>query len=317
MTALEERNSSTADREIVQSRVYDAPRELVFRAWTDPQHVARWWGPNGFTITTHSMDVRPGGEWRFVMHGPDGTDYPNHITYREVVRPERLAYAHGDGTREHFQVEITFEEEAERRTRVTMRSVFPTAEARDYVVRVVGAIEGGKQTMARLAEHLPSMRELVISRTFDAPRELVFRTWTEEEHLRNWWGPKDFTIAACTNDLRPGGVMHFCMRAADGFEMWAKWVYRQIDPPRRLEFLSSFCDPDRNTIRPPFGDDWPLEMLAVITFDEAGGKTTVTVNWSAYNASEAEQATFDANHDSMRGGWGGTFEVYSDYLNNL
>ena len=88
--------SATADREIVTTRLFDAPRERVFDAWVDSAHIGRWFGPNGFTTTTESMDVRPGGVWRFVMRGPDGVDYPNHITYSEVVRPERLVYVHGD-----------------------------------------------------------------------------------------------------------------------------------------------------------------------------------------------------------------------------
>ena len=79
--------ASTADREIAATRIFDAPRELVWKAWTDPKHVAQWWGPNGFTNTIHEMNVSPGGVWRFMMHGPDGTDYPNRIVFIEVVEP--------------------------------------------------------------------------------------------------------------------------------------------------------------------------------------------------------------------------------------
>jgi uncharacterized protein YndB with AHSA1/START domain len=104
MKATIERSSSdTASREIATTRVFDAPRDLVFDAWTSPEHVAQWWGPNGFTTTTHSMDVRPGGEWIFVMHRPDGSDYKNHIVYREVVRPERILYDHVSGPRATFK----------------------------------------------------------------------------------------------------------------------------------------------------------------------------------------------------------------------
>src|SRR5687767_15596482 len=110
-TREEESSSSATEsgREIVGSRVFDAPRELVFKMWTDPKHVPNWWGPNGFLITTYEMDVRPGGAWRFVMHGPDGTDYYNKIVYREVVAPERLAYSHVSGPL--FDVVVTFEEQ--------------------------------------------------------------------------------------------------------------------------------------------------------------------------------------------------------------
>ena len=146
---------STADREIVIQRVFDAPRALVFEAFTDAKHIGEWWGPNGFTITTRSMDVRPGGVWRFVMHGPDGTDYPNSIAYSEVVKPERIAWAHGadDGGPPHFLASVTFTEQGGK-TLVTLRSVFPTAALRDKTVEEHDAIEGGKQTLARLAQYL-------------------------------------------------------------------------------------------------------------------------------------------------------------------
>jgi uncharacterized protein YndB with AHSA1/START domain len=152
MSALAQAN--TADREIVISRVFDAPRELVFDAWTDPRHIGEWWGPNGFTTTTYEMDVRVGGMRRFTMHGPDGVDWPNWTRYSEVVRPEKLAYEHGGEIDQpaHFDVTITFENEGGK-TLVTMRSLFPSVEAVEKV-KAFGAVEGGKQTLARLADYL-------------------------------------------------------------------------------------------------------------------------------------------------------------------
>jgi uncharacterized protein YndB with AHSA1/START domain len=149
--------SSTADREIVTTRLIDAPRELVFEAWTDPKHVGHWFGPDGFTTITHSMDVRPGGVWRFTMRGPDGKDWPNVVTYEEVVPPERLVYVHGDGeVPDMFRTTVTFEDRAGK-TALTMRAVFKTAVAREQVVREVGAIEGAQQTAARLERYVTSM----------------------------------------------------------------------------------------------------------------------------------------------------------------
>jgi uncharacterized protein YndB with AHSA1/START domain len=152
---------STSNREILISRVVDAPRELVWEAMTNPKHVINWWGPRGFTITIEKMDVRPGGVWKHVMHGPDGTDYPNRSVFEEVTRPARLVFSHGGakkgGTAARFRATWTFDTEGEK-TRVTVRMVFPTAEARDHVVREYGAIEGGKQTLERLDEHLSAMK---------------------------------------------------------------------------------------------------------------------------------------------------------------
>ncbi len=154
-------DSSTAEREIVITRVLKAPRELVFEAWTRPEHVAQWWGPTGFTTTTATMEVRVGGSWRFMMHGPDGKDWPNRIDFLEVVRPERLVYDHGDDSESsphHFRVWVTFEDAGGGRTLLTMRSMFPTREQRDLVVKEFHAIEGGQQTIGRLEVFLETFR---------------------------------------------------------------------------------------------------------------------------------------------------------------
>ena len=138
-------------RAIVTTRVFEARRERVFEAWTDPKHMARWWGPDGFTITIHEMDVRPGGVWRFVMHGPDGVDYQNKIIFVEIVKPERLAYHHISGPL--FRMAVTFEDQGGK-TKLTMRMVFETTTEYDVAVKKFGALEGAKQTLERLAEHL-------------------------------------------------------------------------------------------------------------------------------------------------------------------
>ena len=151
------RNNLDSDpRAIVGTREYDAPRDLVFSAFTDPNHLAQWWGPNGFKTTTLSFDMRPGGVWRFVMHGPDGLDYQNLITYEEVTPPERIVYRHGGGDDVEpvqFRQIITFEDLGGR-TRIVWRGDFPTAGERDRVVKEYGADTGLVQTMARLAEYV-------------------------------------------------------------------------------------------------------------------------------------------------------------------
>jgi uncharacterized protein YndB with AHSA1/START domain len=150
---------SSADREIVIIRTVNAPRALVWQAWTQPHHIAQWWGPNGFRTTIHEMTVEVGSVWRFIMHGPDGTDYPNLIVYREIVAPERLVFDHSDDVpnpTDTFRSTVTFEDEGGR-TKVTMRAVFATPEARAAALKF-GADEGGKQTLARLDEHLSTMK---------------------------------------------------------------------------------------------------------------------------------------------------------------
>jgi uncharacterized protein YndB with AHSA1/START domain len=144
-----------SDREVVVSRIIDGPRTIVYKAFTRVEHLAQWWGPNGFTTTTHRFDFRPGGVWEFIMHGPDGTDYPNYIEYREIVPFERIVLFHGDSANDPnaFISTITFVERGAA-TEITMRAVFPTKERRAFVVERFGAIEGGKQTLARLAAYV-------------------------------------------------------------------------------------------------------------------------------------------------------------------
>jgi uncharacterized protein YndB with AHSA1/START domain len=157
MTARNDSSASTADREIGTTRMFDAPRALVWEAWTNPEHVAHWWGPNGFTNTIHEMNVVPGGVWRFMMHGPDGTDWPNKIVFIEVVKPERLVYMHGDDRDpDQFHVTVTFAEQ-DGKTVLTMLSVFPTKAARDVVVEKFGAIEGMNQHLGKLRDYLAKM----------------------------------------------------------------------------------------------------------------------------------------------------------------
>ena len=148
------------DREIVLSRVFDAPRELVFQAWTDPAHVTEWFCPKGFTKTTHEIDLRVGGRWRFEMVAPDGTRYDNRIAYLEIRAPDLLVYDHGrdqDDDPTRFRVTITFDEQRDGKTVVTMRQLHPTKAQRDAGIGF-GAVEIGYGTIDKLADHLRRMR---------------------------------------------------------------------------------------------------------------------------------------------------------------
>lgn len=147
--------SATADREIVISQVIGAPRERVFEAFTEVRHLTRWWGPDGFTTTTRAFAFRVGGEWDFVMHGPDGTDYQEWISWTEIDPPERIALLHGErrGDPDAFSSVLTFAPQGAA-TLIEMRTVFPTRELRDQAVEKYHAIEGGRQTLANLAAYV-------------------------------------------------------------------------------------------------------------------------------------------------------------------
>jgi uncharacterized protein YndB with AHSA1/START domain len=143
---------NVAEREITDTRVINAPRGLVWKVFTEPVHVVQWWGPDGFTNTTKSMDVRVGGEWIHTMHGPDGKDYPNHIVYREVVEPERLVYDHVSAP--HHRTTVTLDDLGDGRTKLTFSMIFSTTEQKRTTVETYKADIGLKQTLGRLEDYL-------------------------------------------------------------------------------------------------------------------------------------------------------------------
>jgi uncharacterized protein YndB with AHSA1/START domain len=309
--------SASSDREIVGTRVFDAPRGLVFKAWTDPARVGQWWGPRGFTTTTYAMDVRPGGVWRFCMHGPDGVDYQNKVTYLEVVEPERIVFQHGgdeDCEPVNHRTTVTFEEHGGK-TRLTMRMTFSTAEARDFVAEKYGAVEGLHQTLDRLGEYaatlaepkrpaltvtLPSDREIVLTRVFDAPRRLVFEAVSRPEHVVRWWGPRGSSLTVCEMDVRPGGAWRFVLRGPDGQDHPFKGVYREIAPPERV--VSTFIY-DVEFIR-------DFESLETMTLAEQDGKTTLTVV-VLHQTKEARDGHLQSG---MEGGAGETYDRLAELL---
>jgi len=157
--------------------------------------------------------------------------------------------------------------------------------------------------------------DFVISRTFDAPRELVWECFTNPERMKDWWGPKGVSVVHSKMDLRVGGTYHYAMKNPDGSVMWGRQVYREITPPSRLVFINSFSDEHGGLGRHPMAPTWPLEMYSVFTLEDApGGKTKFTVTWRPHNATEEERKTFDSGHQSMQGGWSGTFDVLEAYL---
>ena len=159
--------------------------------------------------------------------------------------------------------------------------------------------------------------EFVISRVFDAPRDLVWKAWTEPERLAQWWGPKGCTIRVAKLDVRPGGVFHYAMQFRTGHDMWGRFVYREILPPERLVFVNSFSDANGGITRAPFpqiGPTWPLEVLNKLTLSEEGGKTALTLRGGPLDATEEERKTYAGMFDSMQQGFTGTFDQLAEYL---
>ncbi len=308
---------TTSDRPANEIRIirrYDAPLAAVWDAWTDPVQVAKWWGPRGFTITHHSKDLRPGGIWRYTMHGPDGTDYPNVTLYHEVEYQKKLVYDHGatDERAPLFRVVATFTA-IEDATELDMRMILPTpeaaAEARVFVKKA-----GGNSTWDRLAEYLEegaTGREVfVINRTFDAPRTALFALWTRPEHLVRWLPPTGFQMEYRRVDIRTGGASFFRMWNDTGIEMFGAAAYEKVEAPECLVYTQQFRDRDERISRHPMAPTFPSTMRTTVRFVEEGpGLTRVTVTWEpAGHATADEHAVFVGMRASMAMGWTGSFD---------
>lgn len=161
MDSAIKQTAKTQDRQITATRVFDAPRDLVWKVWTDPHHISKWWGPEGFTTTTESMDLRPGGVWKHVMHGPDGTDYPNETIFKEVAEPNRLVYTNSGAAKDksfvQFESVVTFADMGGS-TELTITMTFESAELRNRTAEEYGAVEGLYQMLGRLEQFLASTK---------------------------------------------------------------------------------------------------------------------------------------------------------------
>jgi uncharacterized protein YndB with AHSA1/START domain len=158
-------------------------------------------------------------------------------------------------------------------------------------------------------------KNFVIARVFDAPRDLLWKCFTDPEHMKHWWGPKGFTVIASKMDLRVGGTYHYGMKTPNGGAMCGLFTYLEIVPQLKLVFVNSFSDEKGGVTRHPGSATWPLQMLSTFTFEDApGGKTKFTVRWQTLDATAEEQNTFDTMHDSMTQGWSGTMDQLAAYL---
>ena len=300
--------------ELQITRIYDAPVEAVWDAWTDPEKAAKWWGPRGFTLTNHSKDLRVGGHWHYTMHGPDGTDYPNKTKYFEVEEYRKLVYDHGANDEQGplFRVTVTFEDLGDQ-TRMEMTMAFPSpeiaAQSKVFIKQV-----GGNATWDRLAEYLTEKRSnehiFVINRSFEAPVEKMFSLWTDAKHIAQWLGPKDVTMEYMDDEIAEGCTTFFKMTYADGLSMYGKMHYVTIDAPHYLEYTQIFCDDKGNLSKHPMLPVYPDTMRTRIQFSpEEDGNSRVTVVWQPDGKVSPEKLqAFLEIRDSMTQGWNQSFD---------
>jgi uncharacterized protein YndB with AHSA1/START domain len=301
-------------------RIYDAPVALVWEVWTDSDHVGQWWGPRGFSLTTHSKDLRPGGSWVYTMHGPDGKDWPNFTRYHEVIPHQRLVYDHGATAADAapaFRVTATFRDVGGK-TELNMCMTLPTPEAAQQTRTFIKAA-GGNGTWDRLAEYVEerqtSEQIFVINRTVAAPRATVFDMFATPSQLAKWLPPAGFNMVFHQDDIRPGGTATFSMSNGD-FTMYARHEFRRVQRPHLIEYLQTFTDEAWNTARQPGAPSWPETNLVTVTFaEESPTETRVTVRFAIDGAATAEEvATFVAERGGMTQGWSGSFDALDELV---
>ena len=306
---------------IITSRVIKAPRELVFKVLTDPNHIVEFWGPNGFTNTIQSMDVREGGEWLFTMTGPDGTVYPNRFIYRKIIPGKFLAGDHDGG--EGSPPDYAFKNEIElfdegTSTRIEMRLTVKTIAQRDGLLGY--APEGGRQNLDRLAAHVDVLQtapqdSFIISRSFPVPRQRLYQACSNAEEMLAWFSPPGAKTIKAELDFKPGGTFFYGMQMPDGNMMYGKSLYVEIVPNEMIIYYTRFADEHGNIISHPMAPTWPRKMHTTFLFaDEGETNSHLTVIWNYDGTDPVQKATFMGAMSGMRMGWTGTLDSLTNYL---
>ena len=275
---LQEKRSSTlspaADRELTITRFFNAPVNLVWDVWTKPEHIKNWWGPNGFYNTIFEMDVKPGGVWDFIMHGPDGTAYKNKSVFKEIVKNKKIVYEHISGPK--FLATVEFEKQGDK-TFLTWTMRFESKEEFIRTIKTFKADEGLKQNIEKLETYLEkgyAGDELMITRNINAPIELVFKAWTDPKMLAKWWGPDGFTSPVCEWDAKPNGNIYIDMKAPDGNVYPMNGKVHEVVAPEKIVFTSAALD--KNNQR-------RFEVLNTVTLIDENGKTKLTLHTKVSN----------------------------------
>jgi uncharacterized protein YndB with AHSA1/START domain len=286
-------------KEILITRILDAPRELVWKAWTEPERLKRWWGPKIFTSPFSKIDLRVGGRYLFCMRSPDGKDFWSTGVYREIVEPERIVYTDsfadekgnpvpashygmsGEWQRE-LLVTVTFEEH-ESKTKLTLQHIgIPAGENRKL------AQQGWNESFDKLEESLkgeivktktkiiaePGKQEIIISREFDAPRELVFKAFTDPKFYIHWLGPRELTMTIEKFELRNGGSWRYIHKDIDGNEYAFHGVIHEFTPPERIIDTFEFEGlPEKGHV-----------ILETVRFEELPGNRTKLTSQSVFQS---------------------------------
>jgi uncharacterized protein YndB with AHSA1/START domain len=263
------------------TRIFNAPRELVFKVWTDPLHIMYWWGPANFTAPSIDVDFQPGGEFHYCMRSPDGKDYWSKGVYYQIIVPEKIVstmyfsdedgdmvspvkYGMGADVPSEMLDTITFEEYEDNKTKFTFNRNTPIS-----ISKRIKEDEGWNQSLDKFEKEVTDLanRSIVISRILNFPRERVFQAWTDSHHLEKWWGPEGFTATTEKFDFKPDGGWRHIMHGPDGTDYDNNLVYLEIAEPERIIYTNSGGDEEEYS-----------KFHTTVTFTEQDSKTKLTMH---------------------------------------
>lgn len=313
-------NNSLSHEGVVITRYFDAPRDLVFKVWTDPEHIAQWWGPHGFSIPFCEMDVRAGGKIQITMVDADGNLYPNKGHFVEITPPERLVYVLTAFEDEHgitgleVQQTVTFTEE-KGKTKLVLQVLVLKA-VPEVALPLSGMDVGWNQSFNKLERYITKMTtpkkgnftisapenslEVVMTRFFDAPIDLVFNAFIDPEKLKRWWGPAEFTTVVEKLDAQRGGQWRFIQKGGDGSEFAFRGVFHEVNAPYRIVQTFEFEGMEGHI------------LLETIQFEDRDGKTYM-VDQSVFQSVADRDGMYASG---MEEGSAVGFDRLEDYLNN-
>ncbi len=283
-------------RDLILTRSFNAPRELVFRLWTDPKHLAQWWGPKCFTNPVCDVNAKFGGMLRIVMRGPNGVEHMISGIFQEVEPPERLVFTNNVTDKNgNILIEglttVTFEEAAGRTKIKLITSAAGSAATAAAMMKGMDA--GWSQSLDKLQEQVTTAsvaeRGIMVTRVLDAPRALVFRVWTDPKHVIHWWGPNAFTNTIHEMSVKPGGVWRLTMHGPDGTDYPNRIVYSEVVKNERLVYSHG-------------DEDDPDQFEVTVTFDEQEEKTRLTMQMVCRTAAERDKliARFHADEGATQ-----------------
>lgn len=305
--------------DLTLTRVYDAPVSVVWDAWTDPKKASKWWGPRGFSITTKSKDLRPGGQWVYAMHGPDGVDYPNITTYFVVEPHKRLEYDHGanENQKALFRVNVLFSE-MNGKTTMKMTMTFESPERAKEMSKFI-KMASGNSTWDRLGEYLEEecqhKQVFFLNRVFEAPIKKVFEMFTEPTHIEKWQPPTGFYMKIHRGEVAIGQSVFYEM-GNNEMKFFGRSTYQKIQKPELISFFQEFCNEAGENVKHPGAPVWPSRWLTTVMFTaEEENLTRLTLRSEIIDECTSEElAAFVKERGGMTQGWNGSLDRLEEWL---